>query len=70
MTDLHIDMKQLNINFEKKLIHHSQSHYQKYLCLRKLIYKHIALDSLSDLHETAYLIDDVQWMFKINENNK
>ncbi len=70
MTDLHIDMKQLNINFKKRLTHCSQPHYQEYLCLRELVYKHIASDSLSDMHETAHLTDNVQWMLKINEDNE
>ena len=70
MIDLYIDMKQLNINFEKKFAHHSQLHYQKYLCLRNLIYHHIASDSLSDMHETAHSNDDVHWMLEINEDNE
>ncbi len=60
MTDLHINTKQLNINFEKKLTHHSQSHYQRYLHLRELVYEHIASNSLSDMYETAHLTDSVQ----------
>jgi len=59
MTDLHIDTKQLNVNFEKKFAHHSQLHYQKYLCLKELIYHHIASDSLFNMHEIAHLNDDV-----------
>jgi hypothetical protein len=70
MTDLHIDTEQLNINFEKGLMHCSQPHYQRYLCLRELVYKHIASDSLSDMHETAHSTDSVQWMLKINEDNE
>ncbi len=60
MTDFYIDTKQLNINFEKGLTHHSQLHYQRYLHLRELVYEHIASDSLSDMHETAHSTDSVQ----------
>ncbi len=70
MTDLHIDTKQLNINFEKKFAHRNQLHYQKYLWLRKLIYHHIASDSLFDMHEIAHSNDDVHWMLKINKDNE
>lgn len=70
MTDLHINTKQLNINFEKEFAHHNQLHYQRYLCLKKLIYHHIASNSLSDMHETAHSNDDVHWMFKINKDNE
>jgi len=59
MTDLHIDMKQLNVNFEKRFAHHSQSHYQKYLRLKELIYHHIASNNLSNMHETTHSNDDV-----------
>jgi len=59
MTDLHIDMKQLNINFEKKFAHHSQSHYQRYLRLKELIYHYIALNNLFDMHKTAHSNDNV-----------
>ncbi len=70
MTDLHINTKQLNINFEKKFAHCSQLHYQKYLRLRELIYHHIASDNLSDMHETAHSNDDVHWMLEINKDNE
>ncbi len=70
ITDLHIDMKQLNVNFEKRFAHCNQLHYQKYLCLKELVYHYIASDSLSDMHEITHSNDDVHWMLEINEDNK
>ena len=60
MTQLYIDMKHLTFIFDEEFSYFSQSHYQKYLDLKELVYEHIAFDSLFLMHETAHSKNDVQ----------